>query len=103
MRISPTSGGTTRNYVLNYPLGVPSVATGRSGGSDVRYYVYLPDGTLLHSIEAAGGQRRFYHFDEAGNTVFLTDHSGSSTDTYGISPFGEAVGPAPCGRFLTIS
>jgi RHS repeat-associated protein len=91
-RISRTgTDGTTVNYVLNYALGRPSVAVVQTGGADLRYYVYLPEGTLLYSIEAADGSHHFYSFDESGNTTFLTDDSGSITDSYGITPYGESV------------
>lgn len=88
MRISRTSGGTTQKYVWNYALGIPSVSVVRQGRSDVRYYVHLPGGRLLHSVEAGDNSRRFYHYDEAGTTLFLTDGSGAITDSYGITPHG---------------
>lgn len=90
-----TADGASQNYVLNYALGLPSVATVQSGGADVRYYVYLPDGSLLYSLEAADNSRHFYHFDEVGSTAFLTDDTGAVTDTYGITPYGETVTPGP--------
>jgi RHS repeat-associated protein len=91
-RISRTGGdGTTQNYVLNYAFALPVVATVQSGGADLRYYVYLPDGSLLYSIEAADNTRHFFHFDEAGSTIMLTDDTGAITDSYGITPYGETV------------
>src|SRR6201999_1649055 len=61
----------------------------RAAAADLRYYVYTPDGRLLYSIEAKDNVRRFYHFDEMGNTVMLTGDSGAITDSYGITPYGE--------------
>ena len=91
-RISRTgSDGTTRNYVVNYATGLPTVATIQSGGSDLRYYVYTPAGALLFSIEAASGAHHFYSFDDTGSTTFLTNDTGAITDTYGISPYGDIV------------
>jgi RHS repeat-associated protein len=91
-RISRTAAdGTTQNYVLNYATALPSVATVQSGGADLRYYVYLPDGSLLYSIEAADGAHRYYSFDESGSTTMLTGDDGSVTDAYGITPYGETV------------
>jgi RHS repeat-associated protein len=78
-------------FVLNYAFGLSSVMTVRADGVDAAYYVYLPSGALLHSIQADGGVRSFYHFDQTGSTVFLTDENGSVTDTYGITPYGESV------------
>jgi RHS repeat-associated protein len=91
MRISRTSAGRTQRYVLNYGTVLATVAAVREAGADVRYYIYLPDGGLLYSIDAANGSRRFYHYDEAGSTLFLTDDAGGITDSYGITPFGEDV------------
>jgi RHS repeat-associated protein len=91
MRIAKTSGGATENYVINYALGLPAVSIVRAGSSDVRYYVYMPGGALLYSVEAADGKRHFYHFDEAGSTLFLTDDGGSVSDSYGVTPYGETI------------
>src|SRR5207302_9463406 len=91
-RISRTAAdGTTQNYVLNYALGFPSIAIVQSGGADQRYYVYLPNGALLYAIEAGDNSHHYYHFDELGSTMFLTDDGGSVTDQYGATPFGETV------------
>jgi RHS repeat-associated protein len=80
----------TENFVVNYALWLPSVAIVRRDRADRRYYVHLPDGLLLHSVEA-DGSRRFFHFDETGSTVFLSNDAGEVTDTYGVTPFGETV------------
>jgi len=88
---SLTNGGGTQNYVFNYCLGLPALSVVQQAGGDLRYYAYLPDGRLLYSIEAADNSHKFYHFDEAGNTAFLTDDSGNVTDSYAITPYGEMV------------
>ena len=89
-RISRTTSAGTENYVLNHVHRLPMVSIVRSGGADRRYYIYQPDGRLLHSVEA-GGSRRYYHFDHAGSTMMLTDDSGAVTDSYAAGPFGEDV------------
>ncbi len=91
MRLSRTGSGVTETYAWNYALELPSVAIVSSGGKDQRYYVYTPDGTLTHAIDAATNVHHYYHFDEAGNTLLLTDEGGTVTDSYGITPFGESV------------
>jgi RHS repeat-associated protein len=92
LRVSHTGAdGTVLNYVWNYATSLPTVATVQSGGADLRYYVYTPDGTLLYSIEAADSTRHYYHFDQSGSTLFLTDDNANVTDTYAITPFGESV------------
>jgi RHS repeat-associated protein len=92
LRVSRTGAdGTVLNYVWNYATALPTVATVQSGGGDLRYYVYAPDGTLLYSIEAADSSRHYYHFDQSGSTLFVTDDNANITDTYAITPFGESV------------
>ncbi len=94
LRISNSGSGTTQNYILNYALGLPSIATVQDAANkDLRYYIHLPSGTLLYFIEAADNSRHYYHFDEIGSTTFLTNDSGAITDSYGIMPFGELVTP----------
>ena len=84
-------GRGSRTFVVNYALGQGAVGIVRDGATDTRYYVHTPGGLLLYSVEADGGVHRFYHFDESGNTVYLTGDTGDITDTYGITPFGETV------------
>jgi len=93
MRTSRTADGVTRNYVWNYALGLPSISIVRdaSNTTNLYYYVHLPNGQLLHRIEVATGARNFYHFDETGTTLFLTDDSGAVTDRYGVQPYGATV------------
>ena len=97
MRVSRTSGGIATEYVWNYALGIPSVSVVKQGGNDRYYYVHLPDGQLLYRIAAADNSRHFYHFDEAGSTLYLTVDGGAIAESYGITPFGRLTssgGPA---------
>lgn len=86
---SSTASGAAQTFVFNYLLRFPALSIVRQGGSDLRYYVYLPSGVLLYSIEAADNTRHFFHFDEMGNTVMLTADSGVMTDSYAVTPYGE--------------
>jgi RHS repeat-associated protein len=88
---SSTLTGATQNFVFNYLLDLPALSMVRQAGVDLRYYVYLPNGILLYSIEAADNTRHFYHFDEMGNTAFLTNDKGTVTDSYAITPYGEVA------------
>jgi RHS repeat-associated protein len=90
-RLSRTSSGTTQNYIWDYAFPLPVLSTVQSGGADQTYYIWLPDGTLLNSISASSGTRRFYHFDESGSVVLLTDSTGAVTDTYAVSIYGDTV------------
>lgn len=87
-RTSTTRAGVTRTFVRNYATGMDSIAAVREGSADLRYYVVTPAGRILYSVEATGNARRFYHYDDAGNTLFLTDDAGAVTDTYAYTPFG---------------
>lgn len=91
LMLSQTRGASSRQYVWNYALDLPSIAVVREAGNDLRYYVHTPAGELLYSVEAASGSRRFYHYDEIGNTLFLTDDTGAITDSYAYSPYGVVL------------
>ncbi|UCE20460.1 MAG: right-handed parallel beta-helix repeat-containing protein [Gemmatimonadota bacterium] len=86
-----TSEDVTREYVWNYALGLPSISLVKENGHDIMFYIHLPGGRLLYSIDASNDTRHYYHFDETGTTLFLTDEAGAITDTYGITPYGETV------------
>lgn len=92
--LSQTSGGVTRQFVWNYAFALPSISVIKQGGSDLRYYVHTPDGELLYSIEASDNSRRFFHFDEMGNTLFLTNDAAAVTDSYAYAPYGTLLASA---------
>lgn len=85
-----TPNGVT-SYVVNYATGQPAIATERLADADLRYYIHLPNGKLLYSIDAATNARRFYHFDGRGTTTFLSGDDGAVTDSYEVTPYGEMV------------
>lgn len=89
--VTQTRAGSTRHFVWNYALALPSISAVREGGSDLRYYVHLPNGDLLYSIDATGTLRRFYHHDETGSAIFLSNDAGAVTDSYAYSPYGRLV------------
>ncbi len=91
-RVSRTIDGVTRSYVWNRALALSSISIERSGGTDLRYYIHSPGGILLYSVDAATDARRFYHFDAAGNTIFLTDDAGTAVASYAYTPFGQLTG-----------
>lgn len=100
-RLSRTEGGTTRAYVWNYALGLPSVSEVRENGSPLRYYVHTPSGELLYSIEETDGTRRFHHYDEAGNTVLLTGDQGNVLAEYAYTAYGRAGGTGAVDNLFT--
>lgn len=90
MPVSRTEGGQTTDYAWNYILETPSISVLSRGGQDIYYYVHTPDGKLLYAI-TPGGDRIFHHYDQAGNTLFLTNDSGAVLATYAYSPYGEIL------------
>lgn len=80
-----------RQYANNYAFPAPRVTVERdSSGRDLWYYVQTPIGELLYRISPEG-VRQYYHFDERGNTVFMTDDDGTVVQTYAYSPVGALL------------
>jgi len=77
-------------YVWNFGFSLPAISI-ISGTGGTRYYVHLPGGDLLYSLAEDGSGQRYFHYDEVGNTVMLTDESGVVTDAYAYSPYGQIV------------
>ena len=88
-RLSRTEGGVTRDFVWNEALGLRSVSIEKMGGADLRYYIHTPGGRLLYSIDGTSIARSFSHFDEMGNTIFVTNDAGTVIGSYAYSPYGE--------------
>jgi len=89
--ISRSKDGVSKTYAVNYATARPVIAVERSADVDLRYYIHLPDGKLLYSVDAATNARRFYHFDRQGSATLLTGDDGGVTDSYEITPYGETV------------
>ncbi len=92
--ISRTVGDETISYYYNYAVGPNTIMAERVGDSGewLRYYVYTPDGRLLYLIDAGDANEvYFYHFDHIGSTLFLTDETGSVTDSYAYTPYGKML------------
>lgn len=86
--------GEQRQYYYNYAVGLHPIMAERDAGSGqmLRYFVYAPGGQLLYLIEhAAGNAAYFYHFDQIGSTLALTDAAGVVTDAYAYDPYGRLV------------
>ncbi len=57
-------------------------------GHVTRYYIWGPNGLVSH-IDSDGVTTHYYHADEQGSTLALTDGNGNITDRFGYSPYGE--------------
>lgn len=90
-KLSRTEGGNVDEFVWNRALDLHSISVLRRDGSDLRYYIHTPAGELIYSIDAVSGINRYYHFDEMGNTVFVTSDAGTVIGSYSYTPYGEVV------------
>lgn len=87
--LTRTDGATTRQFVWDYATGTPSLVTDNS--PLISHLIHTPGGVPLYRV-ATSGARTYYHYDEAGNTMFLTDQGGSVVTSYAYSPTGETQG-----------
>lgn len=87
--VKRTEGGNTREYVWNHAGKFPVISIIRDNGSDTRYFSHTSGGRLLYSIDAVDNSRLYYHFDERGNTVALSNDAGEVVTTYAYGPYGS--------------
>jgi len=91
-----TQGGQVVQQAWNYGWQHPDMDDTQVNlpSNRTRYFVRAPSGLLLYSVDGGTGGRSFYHYDEAGNTAFLTSDGASVTAEYAYTPFGgvSAVG-----------
>jgi RHS repeat-associated protein len=87
-------GGQTIRYYYNHALSLAPIVAERNDGTAqfLRYYVWTPSGKLLYMINAADANEvYFYHFDQRGSTLTLTNQSGTVTDSYVYTPYGKLL------------
>ncbi len=82
LRVQITGTGAT-TYVVVDPNGLSRVLARTVGGTTTRYVWGLG---LLHQI--TGSTVRYYHSDQVGSTVAITDGAGAVTDRFDYLPFG---------------
>ena len=90
-RITDNGTQTTTNlFVIDHTdaLKRPLAETDASGNV-TRYYVWSGAHLLCH-IEA-NGTTRYYHANELGSTLALTDANGTVTDQFAYTPYGYAT------------
>lgn len=65
-------------------------------GRITRYYAWSSHGLLAHlDMNPTNGTvlaTRYYHADEQGSTLALTDEGGAVTDQFAYSPYGQVLG-----------
>ncbi len=88
--------GSTNYFVLDYkaPLKMPLAETDASGNI-TRYYIWSSHGLLCHlDVDPSSGaitSTRYYHPDEQGSTLALTDENGEVIDQFTYSPYGKVL------------
>ncbi len=91
--VSRTEGAITTRYYHNHTLGLSPIVAEQQGTSFTRYYVFTPSGQLLYSIDPRNSNApAFYHRDQIGSTLALTDGAGTVTDSYAYGPYGKMLG-----------
>lgn len=88
-RIARIEDGVETRYVLDLNGDMSRVlAETDNAGNVTAYYVYGHG--LLSRIELAG-DRNFYHFNNRGDTVALSNDSGTITDGYAFDEYGKLM------------
>ena len=84
---------STNWFVIDYADGLKRpLAETDANGNITRYYVWSNMRLLAHiDISAEGGEIHYYHSDELGSTLALTDESGNVTDQFAYMPYGYAT------------
>jgi len=91
-RMSKTVGGVTTYYLVDdrNPSGYGQVVEEYTGTSLSRVYNYGL--ALVSQRQVSGGAVSYYGVDGHGSVRFLTDGSGTVTDTYQYDAYGLEVG-----------
>jgi RHS repeat-associated protein len=88
-RIAKTVGGVTTRYVLDLAADMSRVlAEADAAGNITAYYVY---GLGMINRIAADSSQSFYHFNNRGDTIALTDVAGTITDSYFYDEYGRLL------------
>ena len=90
MLLGSNQSSGTLTYTWNYAFPLPSMSVMGDGDGNLRYFAYAPDGSLYFSIDQ-NGSHWFYHYDETGNVLFLTDDNGDVIGGYQYDPYGESI------------
>ena len=86
-RVSRTLRGLERRFYHD-PFGRLVYEADAGGANGV---AYLHVGGRLCAMRLASGKTTFFHIDQSGNTVALTDASGEVAGAWAYTPFGEVA------------
>lgn len=89
-RVSTTRSGVTTGFLTDDRGSMPRIlAETDATGSPTAFYLYA--GNMLLARISTDGSALWYALDRQGNTVLLTDGSGSTAALYQYDPFGVPV------------
>jgi RHS repeat-associated protein len=86
-RVTSTDGTGTTQFVVNPNAALDQVLIRTTPDGTTTYYVF---GLGLLCADS-GSLVQFYHFDQRGNTVALTDLTGAITDSMSYDAYGAQV------------
>lgn len=98
-RMTKVSGGSTTRYVRSQEQ---VIAEYDDSDQLLRRYIYgiqLDRPILMTTL----GQSYYYHFDEGGSVVALSNGSGGIAEVYTYSPFGRSNGTSAVGNSIRFS
>ncbi|MEW6745504.1 MAG: RHS repeat-associated core domain-containing protein [Planctomycetota bacterium] len=85
-RIARVENGVAKRYVVDRSRSMSHVLCETDeAGTISAYYVHGPQ--IVAGI-GADGSEHYYHANDIGNVLALTDRNGQITDRYGYTPFG---------------
>ena len=88
-RVGRVHNAVTNYFVIDQTDGLKRpLAETDASGTVTRYYVWAGMRLICH-IDS-DGTYRYYHSNELGSTIALTDASGSVTDQFAYMPYGYA-------------
>lgn len=89
-RVSTTRSGVTTGFLTDDRGSMPRIlAETDAAGTPTAFYLYA--GNMLLARISTDGSALWYALDRQGNTVLLTDGSGSTAAIYQYDPFGVPV------------
>ena len=91
-RVKETGGGAT-NYLVDTlnPTGLPQVLDETVNGAVTRTYAYGLQRISENQLNGSTWTPSFYGYDGHGNVRFLTNSTGTVTDTYQYDAFGRLI------------
>ncbi len=91
LRTSRTIDGTITEHALDRATQLANVLVEfNTNGIPARYYIWGPSSFLLAQKESTG-EIRYFHADEQGSTLAITDNSGSLIDEIVYDPYGKIL------------